>query len=163
MKTTAFLLLFTLSLSCCAQIMPTFSTGITLMPDYGAGIICTRYFNHVGIYASYGHTIMNFSKRYGQSEKVSLGIDYIIFQRNTFIPAYLSVGTSYNRYNETVQNMAPNYYTTMPFDLQLGCGMMLKSLDVGVRYDAFKKDASIDLQWNIGKQFIKYKLKKHGR
>ena len=159
MKTLTFLYLFTFS-TCTAQlIMPVRSVGITVLPDYGLGVIYTQYFNHIGIYTSYAHTILDFSKRYDSSQKISFGCQYLFFNKMSNYPLILSLGTSYNTY-QGARTVYRNPYTLQPFDVQAGFGMMLNGFNVGFRYDVFKNEAMVDVSWNIGKQLAKFKHKR---
>ena len=156
MKALSFLFLFLFS-TLSAQISPKRAVGVSLLPDYGAGVIYTQYFGHIAPYASYSHTIMHFSTRYDIANKVAIGASYVFFKRTTYLPGYLTAGMSYNWYETGVNYITQSRYTTMPCDLQLGFGIVLKSVNVGFRYDCFKKDASVDVSWNFGRNIMKFK------
>jgi hypothetical protein len=138
-----------------AQVIPKQSAGITLMPDFGAGVVYSRYFGHVGFYGSYAHTIMGFSpRRFDSSQKLSAGAVFLFYSANTKYPFYIQAGGSFNTY-KNLQTKEP--HASQPFDYQVGIGEMFNYLNVGFRYDVYKNEASVDLQWNFGRQLIKYK------
>jgi hypothetical protein len=141
-----------------AQVMPKQSAGISLMPDYGAGVNYSRYFGHVGVYGSYAHTIMGFStRRFDSSQKISTGLIYLIFDNSTKYPFCFLAGTSYNTYKDVNPFYAKDKHTTQPFDLQLGVSSMIDLFNVGFRYDVMKHEASVDFSMNFGKQVIRHK------
>lgn len=165
MKKIAFLFLLIISLSCSAQrfFMPTQSAGIVLMPDYGAGVIYDYQYRHFGVYCSYAHTIMDYSRQFDKAQKISLGLKYIAFNASTKYPTYFCLGGSYNTYEGIAQGYANNKLVSMPFDIQAGVGTMINSVSIGFRLDVQKTDVAVDFKWNFGRKVIKYKLKKHRR
>ena len=157
MKRLTFLFLFICSIASGQQIGPKYSAGISLLPDYGMGVIAHKYMGHVGIYAGYSHSILDFSYRNTPAQKISIGGEYICYQKKTRFPFIVSVGVSYNTYTEPNDL---NYQSIMPLDLQIGWGCMIKRINWGFRYDVFKKDASMDLTVNFGRRILKYNYKR---
>jgi hypothetical protein len=158
MKTIIPAILFFVFIEASCQFMPKRSVGITLMPDYGMGVIYSQYFGHVGVYGSYAHTILGFSsRRFDSSQKASLGIILLSYGPNTKYPFAFSIGTDYNTYKGLQPDYKKNPHTGQPFDLQLGVSKMVNLINVGFRYDVFKNEASVDLSVNFGRQLIKYR------
>jgi hypothetical protein len=159
MKKAVFLFLLVISLNCSAQRywMPTQVAGITLLPDYGAGVIYGYNFRHVGVFASYSHSILDYSMQFDKAQKVTIGIKYIAYNTTTKYPFYFSLGGSYNTYEGISPGLLGNKVVSMPYDVQAGVGTMINSVGVGFRLDIFKTDVGIDLCWNFGKKVMKYK------
>lgn len=138
--------------------MPKHSIGVTLLPDYGMGGIYTRYYDHLGFYGSYGHTIAGFSaRRFDTAQKIAIGTQYLIFNANTSYPSWFSAGVSYNTYKGMDANYAKVKYASQPWDCQLGFGLMIQLIDVGFRYDLLKNEGQLDILINFGHRLIKQK------
>jgi hypothetical protein len=139
MKKLIYLLLF-ISLNCAAQ-HNIISTTYQIL-DNGFGMRYDRLINNSGIYVSVVKGNYNLSSGSVSHFKSAVGVSRKLNPRIEANP-YISIGIAYNRYWGEAEGISDKAFK--PVSIELGINKNIRWLNIGVRYDPLKKEATIDL------------------